>query len=369
MILYINNITLQGLFLVLIFFVGLALLCLLFIFIDAYRKKKNKREEVEVKNDYQALLIEYIYEGGGNSLVKIVDAIEQADRSRKKYVRTNFLKEILLLHANIIGEEADRLQGLYLSLNFKDESLKKMKSSNPQQIIQGIAELRQMEVINAYPQITSFLTHTDISIRTEAMLARIQLGKEPFGFLDQLETPLTDWQQMRLHHALQRFHRSQIPDFSQWLTNANETVVVFAIKMINEYDQLIKDQDAVIEKQLIAYLEHPNMELKKAAINTLAKWPSEELAAIFYEQYQHARQKEHQLALLSALQDLASEAYLQRFETTLITNKDIDFDTQLAIAKVIANINGIGKKRLKAIGENRGGHIQSIIQHVLDNRI
>ncbi len=337
------------------------------IFLDAYRKNKEGREKVEVRNDYHALLIEYTYEGGAQNLVPIVDAIEKADKSRKHYVRTHFMKELLILHANLLGEEADRLQGLYLSLNFKEDSLKKVKSRNTQLIIQGIGELRQMEIVNAYPTIAPFLEHSDISIRTAAMTARIQLGKEPFGFLDDLKTPLTDWQQMRLYHALQRFHRTQIPEFSQWLANENETVVLFAIKMIHEYDQLIKD--ATIEQQLIGYLEHANIRLRKAAIETLAKWPSENLAAILFEQYQKATEKEHQLAILEALQEVADEDYLSKLEKTLVKDKTIDFDMQMAIVRVMSCINGVGRKRLQILSQGDNAHLSNIIQHVLDQRI
>ena len=111
----------------------------------------------------------------------------------------------------------------------------------------------------------SLLNDSKIEIRLQTVLYFIKLSeKDPLDFLYKLQEPLTIWQQIHIAAALKNYE-GEIPDFSQWLTHEQESVVVFSIKMIAEYGQFEN-----IPK-VVPFLNSSNDEFKSEAMTCLCK--------------------------------------------------------------------------------------------------
>jgi hypothetical protein len=81
------------------------------------------------------------------------------------------------------------------------------------------------------------LNHPKAEVRLQTVLYYIRVYQNnPLSFLNDLEVPLTLWQQIYIEDAL-KHHQGEIPDFSQWLEHPQSSVVIFSIKLIADYNQ------------------------------------------------------------------------------------------------------------------------------------
>lgn len=164
-------------------------------------------------------------------------------RFRLKYLsnslfRAVFLKSLITLHKNIIGESSDRLGLLYRELQLKKFTVHKLQSSSWNLVAQGIGELADIGTKEDIRFIRPFVNHKNPLLRSEAQVALLKLESEmPFSFLNELLEALSEWQQMHLVHAAENTDLKKMPDFSRWLHNKEESIVIFCIRMISQFDQ------------------------------------------------------------------------------------------------------------------------------------
>lgn len=176
---------------------------------------------------------------------------------RRKYLANKFHREIFLenlikLHKNIAGETSESLRSLYVELDLSEHSRRKLNSASWQKIAKGICELAEMGTKQDKEFIRSFINHQNPILRSEAQVALLKLESEaPFSFLDELEEPLSEWQQMQLARAAQKAKLSTLPDFERWLHKKEESIVIFCIRMIAQYGQHKASQ------KILGLLKHP----------------------------------------------------------------------------------------------------------------
>jgi hypothetical protein len=88
--------------------------------------------------------------------------------------------------------------------------------------------------------------------------------------------PLTEWQQLKLLEQLRLYPKKE--DLSEkipgWFRSKNDTVVVFALKLADEYQQFS------IRKHVIDCLVHPQKAVRSQAIKTLITLADEKTPAI-----------------------------------------------------------------------------------------
>jgi hypothetical protein len=96
-----------------------------------------------------------------------------------------------------------------------------------------------MHITAALPYIRQLRNHPNQQVRLQTQLAEMRLDElHPLTFLDEVRTPLHAWQQVALHAELTRLPKEKVPSFRAWLQSPNPAVVVFAIKMIVQFNQL-----------------------------------------------------------------------------------------------------------------------------------
>ncbi len=253
--------------------ISLALASFLFILILYIRRTIiNARNK---KIDYLKFRFQYlIYDAMVESQTDKEDTVERLmiEKLKKEVLKTKLHKQVLAdliidLKQNFSGEAEQQFIQLYQALGLSDFSFKKLHTSRWDAQAKGIRELAEMdyEYYKTQVAIMGLRYVKNKTVAQEAQIASVRIEKKPLLFLYDLQKPLNEWEQINLHHFLLKLDRKFIPDFTQWLSSENESVVQFALKMIADFEQ------KQAEPSVIDCLEHPSVSVKEEAIRSLLK--------------------------------------------------------------------------------------------------
>lgn len=254
--------------------VGIMLVVIL-IYVQLMAKKRMHFYTQRIQNNIEVWISHIILE----------ESIKGIDIPKKFYrlledpkARQIAIDELTNCKKNFSGIVAENIVALYNQLGLRDDSLSKMKNKRRWEIqARGIQELYLMDQKNLLTKIYRETNSKNAFVRSEAQIAIIYMtGFNGLRFLDVISYPLTLWQQIKLLEQLRLFGKKEdlsdrIPN---WLESKNETVVVFALRLAAEYQQL-----AVID-DIKGCLVHPSPAVRTRAIKTLIVLADEKTAFI-----------------------------------------------------------------------------------------
>lgn len=206
-------------------------------------------------------------------------AISKVDNNVKtalkfRYGRKVLLKEIIHTKANFTGHAADNLVWLYERWSFHQDSLARFASDKWHIKAKGIQQLAEMRQTRFLKRIYRDTDHPNALVRKEAQVAIVQLiGFEGLRFLRFIQYPLTQWQQLCLLHQLNE-QDINVKSIEEWLRSANETVVEFALRLIEKYKCF------TLQNLIIDLLNSPNQNIVSQAIQTLNEIADEDTATL-----------------------------------------------------------------------------------------
>ncbi|RVT77341.1 HEAT repeat domain-containing protein [Flavobacterium sufflavum] len=270
---------------------------------------KNLRDRLRIKGrikatyqkKYESDLIEYLYahddENISQQQQKIVNYLKKCSENRlkRKIIISTFLK----LKNEISGETADAIQNLYYQTGLIDSATSKLKSKKWDAVARAIRELTQFEIKEAHDEILLLVNHPKKEVRTEIQKYLVKLFRfEGLEFLNVLENPLSEWDQIQLLEILNKFNNLEIPDMNNWLRSTNNSVVSFAIKLTKIYNQFGAKDD------IIALFNHPNAEIRIEAINVVTHLGIYEAVEIL-KQDLFDRSLEEQIAFFKMMEEMS----------------------------------------------------------------
>jgi len=148
-------------------------------------------------------------------------------------------------------------------------------------------------------------------------------------FLDEIKTPLSEWDQINLIEILQKFDDQQICDITPWLKSANDTVVLFALKLARIYNQF------EVMDTLIDLLSHKSKIIRICVIEVLTDLygieAKDRLKANFND-----LSIEEQISFFGMLEKLVIPSDEPFVEAHLFHK---DFEIQLLALKILKSIN------------------------------
>ncbi|MCK5692740.1 MAG: hypothetical protein KAI08_07815, partial [Bacteroidales bacterium] len=214
-------------------------------------RRRIQREEIlneYLLERYQLLLMNYLFDEEHQELA-FLELNEVADNHVSRQV---LIDQMIDLSVNLKGEIKEEIQKLYLRLGLKRDSLEKAYSRKWHQNVKGFRELAFMNIREANEQIIKSLNANNEILRMEAQIAMVRLSDgNPYEFLNLLKKPLSLWEQVTLHE-LQIQHNLDVPDFKQWFSSDNISVVMFSLEMIAWYKQ------RGVGKEIMELFEHEN---------------------------------------------------------------------------------------------------------------
>ena len=218
--------------------------------------------------------------------------------------RQYIIDELIGCKKSFSGAVAENIVILYNHLGLKNDSIKKMKSGKKWHIkAKGIQELYMMDQRDVLTTIYKNTNSNNEFVRMEAQTGIIHLTGFPgLRFLDVISYPLTEWQQLKLLEQLKLSPLAE--DLSikipHWLLSKNDTVVVFTLKLADEYQQF------AVRDKVIACLVHQTATIRSQALKTLIRIADEKTPSILLG-YISKEPFANQAYILDALQYLASD--------------------------------------------------------------
>ena len=328
------------------------LVLLVFILLNRGRMERREKLYQYLLESYQGLIIEYLY-----GKVDVEKFREIASDSYRRQVLIDQMKDV---SANLKGESWNQLRELYLKLGLEADSIHRAYSKPWHMKVKGFRELAFMNITDANDEIYKSLNSDNDILRMEAQIALVRLSDyNPFEFLDHLEQPFSLWEQISLHEIIVQ-HNLVVPLFSKWLSSNNDTVVMFALRMIKEFNQKETEGDVV------NVLAHKSPEVRKVAIEVAGDMQMESTRAVMKLMYKH-EDYNNCLEILKSMGKMPDSSMLNFLK--LVLDKEDDVQLQIEATKAIENIGEEGIKALVKLMKSEYKNYSIIIRHVLDRRI
>ena len=268
------------------------------------------------------------------------------------------IDELIRCKKNFSGLVAKTVVVLYLKLGLKKYSLQKISDERKWFIkARGIQELYMMDQKDSLLTIYRNTNSKNEFVRMEAQTGVIHLTGFPgLRFLDVISYPLTEWQQLKLLEQLRLYPEKA--DFSEklpkWFQSKNETVVVFALKLVDDY-LLLSARHHVVD-----CLVHESKFVRSQALKTLIRLEDETTPLILLG-YFSKESLVNQSFILDALRTIATEKEAAFLEKLL----DHENDTiKLKAAIVLAACSEKGMAILEKRGAEQPEPYDRIFRHV-----
>ena len=346
------------LYIVILYSIITLITLLIIILLHRTRLKREAVLKEYLLERYQLLLMNYLFDEEHQELA-FLELNEVADNRINRQV---LIDQMIDLSVNLKGEIKEDIQKLYLRLGLKEDSLEKAFSRKWHQNVKGFRELAFMNIPDANEQIIKSLNASSEILRMEAQIAMVRLSAgTPYEFLHMLKKPLSLWEQVTLHE-LQIQHNLIVPDFKQWFTSENISVVMFALEMVSWYKQ------RGVGKELIELFEHENEQVRNKAFKVCREIGLKMVFPALVHRYPEEIFK-NKLEILHAFVKIPDEKYLNFLKSVLDTEDDVQL--QIEATKAMENTGEPGISMLIKLMKSKSEYknYQIIIRHVLDGRI
>lgn len=310
------------------------LIFIIYLKILRVKLRKNEKLTTKLSKEYELLLITYLYaesneDGEISSEQKdVIDKLKESisNKFKREIVVSSFLK----LTNEITGEMAESIYNLYANTKLKKYALAKLSSRKWHVIAGGIRELTLFNVKEAHDKVIKHVNHSKKEIRKEVQLYLVNLFNfEGLSFLNDLKTPLSEWDQIQLLEELQKSEDQQIPDITAWLNSTNDYVVIFALKLAKIYNQF------GMKEVLIDLINHESEKVRLELLPVLSYLHVLESKEILKNNF-NSRTKDEKIAFFQLLEELGSPED-EPFILKHIHNSN--FEIKFSALKILKNIN------------------------------
>jgi HEAT repeat protein len=261
---------------------------------------------------------------------------------------------------NLKGEEEKKLLSLYKQLGLDRDSINRAYDHRWHKKIKGFRELAFMNIKDANGAIYKALNSSNEILRMEAQIALVRLSEDdPFGFLSNLTRPFSLWEQITLHELMVQ-HEIKPPPFKKWFSSPNDTVVMFALRMIREFRQT--DSESEVGKLLL----HQSPSVRWLAVQVAGDTGMSSTLETMKRMYKN---QDYNICLeivrsMGKMPDVSMIGFLK-----LVLDKEDDVQLQIEATKAIENMGEEGVKTLVKLMKSEYKNYNIIIRHVLDRRI
>ena len=245
------------------------LLCAILVlstYLKLIRNRLRKKNELRMKlrKEYEALLVEYLYAADENG--KLSTAQEVIISKLQEAIVTRFDRKIIIkllynLMNEVSGEMSDSIKTLYEKTGLLKHAVSRLQDKNWYVIAKGIGELTRFDISDVHQSVSKYINHPRHEVLKETQLYMVSMFRfQGLSFLDDLKTTLSEWDQVQLLEVLQKLEDQEICDIKPWLNSANDSVVLFGLKLAQIYNQFeVKDT-------LMRLLSHAS---KTVRVNTI----------------------------------------------------------------------------------------------------
>jgi hypothetical protein len=268
-------ITKEGLYTVTLIFLAITALLVTATYAWLYASKKTFFYKQRIQKQLEIWISKAILEELDDEHGNVVVSSKFKRLIKNPIARQFVMDELLATKKSLTGAASANIVKLYLELGLKESSIKKMEHKKWHIKASGIQELYVMEQQDMLVKIYRQTNSKNEFVRMEAQTAIIHLsGFKGLRFLDIVNYPITDWQQLKLLDQLSQVSFEEMKNLGKWLQSENSSVVLFALRIAETYQQFQVHDEA--EK----CLKHTDETIRMQAVRTLASIGNDATAAI-----------------------------------------------------------------------------------------
>lgn len=253
-------------------------------------------------------------------------------------------------------QNTDLFKAIYLLLDLEEDSLKKLRGTDIELQMEAIDELTYLEYNDAQAEIKSLINHPQAGLRTHARFAMIDLANlddHTLDFVNELQQPLTNWEQLHIMQLLKQKRSTQtLPDFSTLINSEKKWQTQFALRLIAEFQQNSSIPD------VLRLLHDEDTDIKRTAIHTLGKLHNDIAVPTLKELYQQTSEMPVKKQIISALSNVATEEDIPFLEETL---QNGNYEISFLSAKSLMTIGNKGLNSLLEIKKQADQQLIGII--------
>ncbi|WP_343658509.1 HEAT repeat domain-containing protein [Chryseobacterium sp.] len=203
-----------------------------------------------------------------------------SEASGSPLFRNLFLQKLAESEKKFSGAAQEKLKDLFREYGLQEEALKKLHQKKIHLIAGGIQELTAMNVEDALPKISTFLSHPSAQVYQEVQYAMVHFkGFEGLHFLNSITSKISEWQQLRLLISITHIPENSGDTIKSWMESSNDSVVIFTLKLLRKFQMLS------LYSSVIDLLEHPSSEVRIQAVQTLLSLENPSTIAHLMEVY------------------------------------------------------------------------------------
>lgn len=256
---------------------SMTVIIVMMIYVFLYVKKRRFRIKARVEIMLNEWISDALTEG---ELAELSMPEDIANYLKKPVIRQFIIDTLININKNVTGSIAANIIKLYLTLELKEDSIRKLRSGVWHKRARGIYELYMMRQASELQDILEYTNSKNEFVRMEAQTAIIGLsGFNGLVFLDTLSYPLYEWQQIKLLEQLNTMDPGNLNRLPLWLTSENNYVVHFALKLAEIYQQF------QVHDNVVSCLGSDIEKIRGQAVKTLGSIAMEDTIQILKRQY------------------------------------------------------------------------------------
>lgn len=242
--------------------------------------------------------------------------------------RQTLINELVVTSKNLAGVAGANLAHLYNQLALYKDTLKNLNHFRWHKRAKAIQELAILQQLEHSPVLYKLTNHKNEYIRMEAQTSLVKFhGFDGLSFLNEITYPISEWHQINLLAELSNIPANDFKGIENWLRSTNDSVIIFALKLSASYHQF------QLYDKIVECLKHSNPKVRLQSIKCL-KDIYEDTTAYNLMSIYATEPKAHQLAILSALKEIASP------DSIIFLEKQLDSeDHQIKLAATRALYN------------------------------
>ena len=334
-----------------LFFAAITFSLVAFTYLYLGLKKRSFFFKERIRKSLELWISHVILSEGEEEEIRIPDKFTKMFRNPG--ARQYAIENLITNKKAFSGAVADNIRQLYEQLGFKRDSIKKMQSNTWFIKAKGIQELAIMDQNDQIIKVYRLTNSKNELVRNEAQNAIIQwAGFNGLRFLDVVTYEISEWQQIQLLVLLKNFTQQDMRKLPSWLSSGNDTVVVFALKIAETYQQF------GVKEKIEECLFHQNEKVRVQAVNTLAVTGVKKSADKIIAQYP-GESVQSRINILCKLPLLAGEEHLSFLMQQLSDENDF---IKLSAAKAIGEMHRMDLLQQKALDQPEP--YQHIFKHV-----
>ncbi|CAI8797620.1 HEAT repeat domain-containing protein [Chryseobacterium sp. IT-36CA2] len=230
--------------------------------------------------------------------------------------RNLFLQKLAESEKKFSGAAQNKLKNLFQKYNLQEDASKKLSQKKEHLIAGGIQELTAMNVKDALPKISTFLTHPSPQVYQEAQYAMVSFkGFEGLHFLSSISSRISEWQQLRLLLSISNIPENSDDNIKNWMESSNDSVVIFTLRLLKKF-QILSLYPTVID-----LLNHPSIEVRMQAVQTLLSLENSSTITRLMEAYPH-QPVEVQKEILKVMKKSKDHCSTEFLKDQLLNNTD-----------------------------------------------